>query len=347
MEEDQIFELLIDEVLFPYYYDRFYEISPISKYSLLVTSKGVVTEDFALLIIKAIYIQSKIYLTKWLPFLHKVSDSMLSSPQTYVKYVTCICKAALNFTTDIYDQFISVCTLVIKIGDIACTGNCLVFFKLTPYILKVIFKKILKEKFRTRGGWQCLERYLQNNRHIRQWDERLRSASASERRRLKEKLSYYIEEKTKALKYNPLDIILETLHDPLIADITKEVILSVELSLFVEIKSSLVKKKKSTAILNGTTLSNSVFETILPSSEQFEKYPEPETASNEYESEKNINESNLLKLKTLMDESDSVVEVSNLPNLNNKALEEVTRTIDQLELKIEYLISVFESLDVS
>ncbi|GFV47657.1 hypothetical protein TNCV_1708531 [Trichonephila clavipes] len=199
--------------------------------------------------------------------------------------------------------------------------------------------------FQKQGGWQCLERYLLNNKYIRQWDDLL-DASASKRRRHNKKLHYYIEQKTISLRYNPLDIILETLHDPVIADITKEVILSVELSLFVEIKSSFAKQKKSTASLNETTISNSEFETILPSSKQFEKHPEPETARNEYESEKNINESNLIKLKTFMNKSDSVVEVSNLPNFNNSALEEVARTIDQLKLKIEYLISTFDSLDV-
>lgn len=62
------------------------------------------------------------------------------------------------------------------------------------------------------------------------------------------------------------------------------------------------------------------------------------------ESKESVYESN--SSNTLIEKRKSIPDISNELFSNNRTLQDVTMTLDQLKLKIEHLISVFDSFDL-
>lgn len=183
------------------------------------------------------WVQSQVGIEKWKHFLQEFSNIMLSSPQMYIRSITCICLVVVDFTKDIYDQFISVYSLIIKIDDFVCKGNYMLFYKLTPFILKVFYTESLKEAFYKRGGWEYLGDYLQSKEYIK-WHDKFKNVSSTAEERLNKEFKDYIQKTTETLAYDPFDMVSRKLtdnNDFVIDDVTNKVISSLGTSLLEEL----------------------------------------------------------------------------------------------------------------
>ncbi|GFQ93935.1 hypothetical protein TNCT_594161 [Trichonephila clavata] len=335
---------------FPFHLDS-YRIEPLA-------AQRVLTDQYNYLIIKAMCVLSHVIIGKWQDFIEDNSEIMMFSPEVYVGNVARMCQVVVDFTTDIYERFLSVCCLVIQTGEFACKDNGSVYYKLTPYILKVFYTKVLKDAFYKRGGWKRLERYLQSKDYINLKNRMDDAESDYEKSRLTTELAYYIKEKIKTLEYNPHDMFGKKMDDAdysIANDIIRNVIFSLEVPLFEELLnfSIIDKKNPLTCSLSESTASNTKSTLLLiPNNATgvgsgeikilgLHEAPEATRMESVGESEANAHEKNLLLIKKLVDENIS----SNKSVSKNDTLHDVMKTLDQFRHKIEYLIFAFESLD--
>ncbi|GFV42430.1 hypothetical protein TNCV_3646661 [Trichonephila clavipes] len=340
--------------IFPINLDS-YSIEPSS-------AQKILTEEYNYLVINAISVQRHVIIKKWQDFLEDFSKMMLSSPRMYVSSVVCMCQVVVDFTTDIYERFLSVCCLAIQIGEFTCKDNGLVFYKLTPYILKEFYAVVLKDSFYKRGGWQRLGRYLQKQDYVILKNRIDDAESDFEVSRLMTELSRYVKEKIKILEYDPSVMVLNKINDAhnlVSINITHKVILSLDVPLLEELMDpSIIEQKDSlTYSLVESTTSNSKSSLLLipnnatgVSSGEYKilglrEVPEATRVESVCDSEENAHEKNLLLIKKLMDENVSSTEVPYVSASNTDILHDVMKTLDEFKHKIEYLISAFESLD--
>ncbi|GFY57531.1 hypothetical protein TNIN_314811 [Trichonephila inaurata madagascariensis] len=361
MNRDKVFCNLVDKVIIPYFYGEVFPIN-LDSYSIEPPSaQKILTDEYNYLVINAINVQRQVIIGKWIDFLEDFFKIMLSSPRMYVLSVVCMCQVVVDFTTDIYERFLSVCCLPLQIGEFACKDSGLVFYKLTPYILKEFYAEVLKDSFYKRGGWQRLERYLRKQDYIILKILIDHAESDSEESPLVTELSNYIKEKIKTLEYDPSAMVLKKINDDLNSiakDITHRVISSLEVPLLEELMNSSIIEQEDPLAYNliESTTSNSKY--LLPIAHnaadvgsgefkilEWHVVPEATRVESVSESEENAYEENLIIIKKLVDENISSSKISNTSVSNNDTLSDIMKTLDQLKYKIEYLISAFESLD--
>ncbi|GFR22360.1 uncharacterized protein TNCT_159491 [Trichonephila clavata] len=161
MANDALFQHFLRH-MFPYFYVKYKNLPE----GFLDTSvepfvaKGLLTENLFDVMGKAMFGVQNVLIASWCERLEKDMEKMTSSAEKYISQTIMFCYALKSVISDIYERFITVCALVTYIGIYICYRTLKKFYQLTPRILTVFFEDALKEDFKKRGGWNCLERYL-------------------------------------------------------------------------------------------------------------------------------------------------------------------------------------------
>lgn len=150
--------------MFPYFYVKYCKISLDVESSDSFVMKGILTKDQFEIISKTFYVLGCILLFPWLKYLDEHSALMALSPKHYVSIVLKACFIENHLNCNIHESFISVCSLVTVIGKYIYTKTNRIFYRLTPLILTVFFENVMKKKFKRRGSWKRLEKYLARER---------------------------------------------------------------------------------------------------------------------------------------------------------------------------------------
>ncbi|GFY57532.1 hypothetical protein TNIN_314821 [Trichonephila inaurata madagascariensis] len=361
MNRDEVFCNLVDKIMIPYFYAGCFPVNFDSCSIEPFAAQNILTDEYNSLIIKAMCVQSRIINGKWQDFFEECSEYLRTTPPMYIISVVSMCLVVVDFTADIYERFLSVCSLIIQAGKFICKDNGSVYYKLNPYILKAFYAEVLKDAFYKRGGWKCLEGYLRKQDYINLKNRIDDAESDSEKWRLTAELSNYIKEKIKTLEYDPSEMTRKKLEDSpttVAKDITPHVLSSIEYPLLEElINSTLSEGKQIIYSFDEPTASNSK-STLLPISNNatsvssgeikmlgLHEVPEATRAESISESEENGHETVLFSIEKLVHKNVSSTEVPNLSASNTDTLHDVMKTLDQFKHKIEYLILAFDSLD--
>ncbi|GFQ93933.1 hypothetical protein TNCT_594151 [Trichonephila clavata] len=246
MDQEQSFSSLMEK-LFPFSYVKWCIHPSETDFNDSVPFRGILTQDFLHLIMKAIWVRSNVlFSNEMFKFLDEFCDLVSSSsPDTYIVHVVCLCQIVADITKDIHDRFISILSLVTSISALV-SRKYFDLYQLTPNILEVFYNAALKKEFYKQDGWNGLKRFLQNTEYAI-WYKKLRSiTSAVENERFSKEFLECTQLKILILENNPLDVIEEKLFDETVLDITRRVISTVKPSLW-ENLNAFASKEKATS----------------------------------------------------------------------------------------------------
>ncbi|GFQ97420.1 uncharacterized protein TNCT_649151 [Trichonephila clavata] len=94
-------------------------------------------------------------------------EVMLQSPKSYVKAMLTLCCTENEGTIDVYDRFLNVFALVNYVTNMYFTAAGANFYELSSLTLTVYYENMLRQDFEKRGGWKCLNKYIQAKKYVR------------------------------------------------------------------------------------------------------------------------------------------------------------------------------------
>lgn len=351
MEQERIFKCLMDK-MFPYFYMRWCIDPSKLDFSDSPVFKGIMTKDFLHLIMKAILVHTSVASPSWMKFLNAFRDLLLSSPETYIMYVVSMCQIVADATTNIRYRFISIFSFVTTIAYYV-SKKCVHFYLLTPKLLEAFYNATLKDEFFKQGGWKSLEGFLRSKKFAK-WYIKLRNVtSPAETKRFCKEFLAGTGLKIVTFENFTLDIIRKKLYSDIVLDVTERVILTTEFSLLEALDAFVSKEKQENASHNESTLESESkinCKNLEKVKVKLELPKNPEASNNissgsvKESKESYTCESNLLKLRVHVDNTESAAELSALLVSKDHILQDITIDSEEFKRKIESLISIFDSL---
>ncbi|GFY50906.1 uncharacterized protein TNIN_161321 [Trichonephila inaurata madagascariensis] len=92
---------------------------------------------------------------------------MLESPNSYVGGIMLLCCTENIAAVDIYDRFLNVFALVNYVTNMMFTTTGANFYELSSRVLTVFYEHVLRRDFDKRGGWKCLQKYIQDKKFVK------------------------------------------------------------------------------------------------------------------------------------------------------------------------------------
>ncbi|GFQ78970.1 uncharacterized protein TNCT_472641 [Trichonephila clavata] len=96
-----------------------------------------------------------------------LKEVMLQSPKSYVETMLTLCYIENEGTIDVYDRFLNVFALVNYVTNMYFTATGADFYELSSLSLTIHYENVLRQDFEERGGWKCLNKYIQDKKYVR------------------------------------------------------------------------------------------------------------------------------------------------------------------------------------
>ncbi|GFQ90852.1 uncharacterized protein TNCT_593111 [Trichonephila clavata] len=95
-----------------------------------------------------------------------LKEVMLQSSKSYVETMLTLCCKEDEGTNDVYDRFLNVLAMVNYVTNMYFTAAGANFYELSSLTLTVHYENMLRQDFEKRGGWKCLNKYIQDRKQF-------------------------------------------------------------------------------------------------------------------------------------------------------------------------------------
>ncbi|GFQ89815.1 uncharacterized protein TNCT_22841 [Trichonephila clavata] len=96
-----------------------------------------------------------------------LKEVMLQSPKWYAEVMMTLSCKENEGGIDVYDRFLNVFALVNYVTNMYFTATGADFYELSSLSLTIHYENVLRQDFEERGGWKCLNKYIQDKKYVR------------------------------------------------------------------------------------------------------------------------------------------------------------------------------------